>query len=127
MKKTYGKLFSVVLCVLIAVFGLLSTACGKNKLQTIDESKKNYTETEKGVPEEYESLYYDFLGGRDVMPIGGFFGPYIPHTPSVNGQILPDYITDDIFQKIADCGINAIVQYNSAMDATTKRILALGN
>lgn len=126
MKKTYGKFVSVVLCVLIALFGLLSTACGKNKLQPIDENNKNYTVTEKGTPEKYESLYYDFLGGRDVMPIGGFFGPYIPHTPSVNGQILPDYITDDIYRKIADCGINAIVQYNSATDLVTKRNLALG-
>lgn len=43
------------------------------------------------------ALTYDYLGGSDVMPIGGFYGPYSDAN-----------LTDDIFKAIADSGINLI-------------------
>ncbi len=44
-----------------------------------------------------DSLSYDYLGGKDVMPIGGFYGPYSDAT-----------ITDGMFSLIKESGINLI-------------------
>lgn len=48
------------------------------------------------------SLSYDYLGGKNVMPIGGFYGPYSDTT-----------ITDGVFQLIQESGIN-LITYTSA-------------
>jgi len=53
-----------------------------------------------------DSLTYDYLGGNSVMPIGGFYGPYSDAT-----------LTDDVFQLIADSGINLITY--SGIDAAS--------
>lgn len=55
------------------------------------------------------SQYYTYLGGKDVMPIGGFYGPYSDET-----------LTDAVYQLIADSGINLITYsgINAASDAT---------
>lgn len=57
--------------------------------------------------EEVNVLGFDFLGGEDVMPISGFYGPTLSNY-SYNGQSLPDYFTDDIFALISECGVNMI-------------------
>lgn len=44
-----------------------------------------------------DSLSYDFLGGKDVMPIGGFYGPTTDAT-----------LTDGMFKLIQESGINLI-------------------
>ena len=44
-----------------------------------------------------DALTYEYLGGNDVMPIGGFYGPYSDAT-----------ITDGMFQLIQESGINLI-------------------
>ncbi len=46
------------------------------------------------------ALTYDYLGGDDVMPISGYFGPYADSTRS--------YLTENIYQLIKDSGINII-------------------
>ncbi len=59
-------------------------------------------------PMEQEDVYtfsFDCLGGTDVMPISGFWGPSAAGY-SVDGQSLPDYYSDEIFQLLAECGIN---------------------
>lgn len=59
---------------------------------------------------EAEPVYtygFDFLGGQDVMPITGFYGP-MPSNESINGQSIPDYFTDEFWQDMADCGINLL-------------------
>lgn len=55
------------------------------------------------------SQYYAYLGGKDVMPIGGFYGPYSDET-----------LTDAVYQLIADSGINLITYsgIDAASDAT---------
>lgn len=53
-----------------------------------------------------DSLTYDYLGGNSVMSIGGFYGPYSDAT-----------LTDDVFQLIADSGINLITY--SGIDAAS--------
>lgn len=44
------------------------------------------------------AVTYDYLGGDEVMPIGGYFGPYSAKTT-----------TDEIYQWIKESGINIIV------------------
>lgn len=57
--------------------------------------------------ESSKAVSFDFIGGKDVMPIGGFFGPY-PKKVTEDGHELPDYISDEYFQLIAESGINLI-------------------
>lgn len=58
--------------------------------------------------EKSRAIIIPFIGGKDVMPITGYFGPY-PH----DYEGFPNYFTEDIFQKIADAGINLMV-YSAA-------------
>ncbi len=50
-----------------------------------------------------------------VMPIGGFYGPY--RTTDKNGTYR-DLVTDDIFQKIQDIGVNLIVASSASWSET---------
>ena len=65
-------------------------------------------------PMEAEEVYAyspNAIGGKDVMPIAGFYGPYqLGH--SYMGVSVPNYISDEIFSKLSDCGINLIKQSN---------------
>ena len=47
--------------------------------------------------------YYDFLGGDEVMPVFGFFGPF--DWPDANPNNL---LKDDVFKRIKDVGVNLI-------------------
>lgn len=58
--------------------------------------------------EQSKAIAIPFVGGKDVMPIAGYFGPY-PH----DYEHLPDYFTEEIMQLIADAGINLMV-YSAA-------------
>ena len=82
-------------------------------------------------PMEKEEVYavgFDFLGGQDVMPISGYYGP-MPSEYSYNGQSFPSQYTDDIFEKISGAGINMIhhsyTNYTSTPDLVLK-MLELG-
>ena len=48
-------------------------------------------------PEEAPAYSFEFIGGRDVMPIGGYYGPYVADY-SADAQTPPDYITDEIWE-----------------------------
>lgn len=93
------------------------TACKKEEMPkavTLYKEGASYTETVKGTPEQVNAIYYAFLAeeggladGSDVMPIGGFYAPYASGG-SVNGNEAADFLTDEIFSALADCGINAM-------------------
>lgn len=68
-------------------------------------------------PEEAPAYSFEFIGGRDVMPIGGYYGPYVTNY-SADAQTPPDYITDEIWKMIADCGVN-LMTYSIADYAST--------
>ena len=67
-----------------------------------------YNESAKGTPKAYASLTFDYLGGEDVMPIGGFYGPYASGG-SLDGNERGDLLTNEIFKLIKDAGVNMIV------------------
>ncbi len=62
--------------------------------------------------EKSRAISIDYLGGKDVMPITGYFGPYLH-----DYEHLPYYFTDEVFELIAGSGINLMV-YSAADYAT---------
>lgn len=75
--------------------------------------------------EESSAISMSFLGGKDVMPITGYIGPYI-HSYSLDGNVFPEYITDEYYQMISDAGVNLIVysftDYASAQKEVTRNL-----
>lgn len=67
-----------------------------------------YKAAVKGTPADYSSLTYEFLGGETVMPIGGFYGPYLSGG-SLDGNELKNLLSDETFSALHDAGINMIV------------------
>ena len=65
----------------------------------------SYTESDTIAENEVYALYYDIMGGSDVMPIGGFYAPYASGG-SVEGNPSPDFLTDYYYKVLSDAGIN---------------------
>lgn len=98
-----------ILCIFLGVFLLaVSFGCGGKSDMKLIESESDYVRSTRGTPEEVATLSFDIIGGADVMPIGGFYGPFTASS-SVNGQKLPDYVSDEYFAMIKEVGINLIV------------------
>lgn len=66
-----------------------------------------YSQSAAREEKEVYSLYYEYLGGEDVMPIGGF---YVPHASggSTDGNAKPDLLTDYYFDALEKAGINTL-------------------
>lgn len=91
-----------------------------------DSKAEQKVEIEPMEPEESYAVSFDLIGGKDVMPIGGFYGPYEPKE-SMNGNALPNYLTDEVYQDLADAGINLIAQaYNGGSEENIQKSLDLG-
>lgn len=76
--------------------------------------------------ENAPSLSFDIIGGDDVMPLGGFFGPYVS-SYSYEGQTQPAMINDKYYKMIQDCGVNLIVYSPSDYAAVPNSILEMLN
>jgi len=78
--------------------------------------------------EEVQAVSFDFIGGSDVMPISGYYGPYMVDY-SVDGETFPNYITDEMFKMITESGINmtnyTLTDYRTSPE-DTKKLLELG-
>ena len=98
MQKNSIFLKTVCLTLSLAIFALTFCGCG---------SKQEKTNIEPMEAEEPDVYGFEFLGGTDVMPIAGYYGP-LPSTFSVDGQSLPDYISDEFLKKISESGINLL-------------------
>lgn len=116
MNKKYRKrkvLFSVLMCAVLLV------GC------SVSEANKSETTAQVMEKEESKAIPISFIGGKDVMPIAGYFGPYV-HAYSADGNVFPEYITDEYFQLIADAGINLVVysstNYASLPNAVKKNL-----
>ena len=107
--------------ILILTLFVSLSACSFNEQQEVIEIEEMEAEQSVGTS-------FDILGGKDVMPIAGYYGPFTESFSS-NGQAIPDYVTDEYFQMIADSGVNLIV--SSMADyknnpSTIRNILDLG-
>ncbi len=86
------------------------TACGEKK-ETNEETEKKVVIEDM----ELETVYsksFDFIGGPDVMPIGGYYGP-AADIEAGDGRKLLDHYTDEVFSKIAETGVNLVLYPNA--------------
>ena len=123
------RIFSRSICIVLCGAMLLSLIGCQSKETAKNQSSGNETvKIEPMEVEEVDVVGFDFLGGTNVMPIGGFYGP-MPSSKSINGIAMPDYITDEYFKMIADCGVNLITysltNYNKTPEYAIK-MLELG-
>lgn len=79
-------------------------------------------------PEESVAISFDIIGGKDVMPLLGFYGPNVEEW-SEDGLTYPSTVNDEIYKMIADCGIN-IISYSlteaRAMSDPVQKMMDLG-
>lgn len=77
-------------------------------------------------PEESYAVSYDIIGGKDVMPVGGYFGPY-QAVSSPEAQPLPNFVTDEYMEALAEAGVNLIIHTANDTGGTAgKTLLDLG-
>ena len=106
---------------ILGAFLLMTTAaCGGGDMKLIT-SDADYVRSVRGETEEVNAVSFDIIGGDDVMPIGGFYGPFTPSS-SINGQKLPDYVSEEFFAMISDMGINLIVNAPEFFSANTSSV-----
>lgn len=97
MKNRWGK--SIISLVLVASMCLAGCASNKETVATLEPMEK----------EESNAVSFNFIGGKDVMPIGIFDGPHIS-TWNQDGNAGPNYITDEYYQMLKEAGINVVVE-----------------
>lgn len=109
----------------ILATGLLITmlfslcSCGNSEVVSIEPMNE----------EEVHSLSFDIIGGDDVMPIGGYYGPS-SKIDFDDGRKGLDHYTDEVFQLIADSGVNLLLypnaDYNYSTDYVYKELELAG-
>ena len=95
----------LVVCILLSQVG-----CSTGKENVNTESDK--VVIEKMEPEETHTLSFDVIGGKDVMPVAGYFGPYVSSF-SPNAQTHPNFYTDEFMKQIPATGVNLITYIES--------------
>lgn len=94
------------------------TGCGRQKKVEIEPME----------PEESTAISFDIIGGKDVMPITGYYGPKALEW-SEDGMAFPESINEETYQLIEDCGIN-IMAYSvteaNAVNDPVQKMLDLG-
>lgn len=81
----------------------------------LKELEREYVLTKKGKAVEFAALSFDYLGGKDVMPVGGYWGPY-RSGGEVRGHVLPNLLCEQSFCDIAEVGVNMIVRFKESAD-----------
>lgn len=106
MKKT----ISIIACASAICLAASGFGCGEEARVTSAVRYADgmyYTESKTRSYSEPASVTFGMLGD-DVMPIGGFYGPYSAGG-SMDGNDYPDYLSDRVFGQLQDCGLNTIV------------------
>lgn len=115
MKK---KIMATAVALMLG-FSALAVGCSddiQSNAVLLEEGKYFYTE--KQTPQTVNKLAFDFLGGDDVMPIGGFYGPYASGG-STNGFQFPDFVQEKYYKLLSDAGVNMVV-YSRDNDSANK-------
>lgn len=107
----------------LAVAALL-TAAGCADKKATSESQKEVVIEEMEI-ESAPTYSFDYIGGTDVMPLTGYFGPYLS-MHSYDGNEFPGTLTDEFYQAVKDCGINVLtypqIDYMTAPESTMKML-----
>lgn len=115
MKK---KILAMTVALALGISGMFA-GCSKDiKSDAVLLEEGKYFITEKQTPLPVEKFTFDFFGGDDVMPVGGFYGPYASGGSS-NGFQFPNFVQDKYYKLIADAGVNMIV-YSKDTDKSNK-------
>lgn len=105
----------VIASVLLGIMMLSLCSCGKEEIETVKPMEK----------EEVATLSFEFIGGQDVMPIAGFYGP-MTYLEGGDGRTAPNHYTDEIFSLISETGVNLLVyanaDYQKAKDYVIKEL-----
>ena len=97
-----NKLNRIIAAGLLGIMTLSLCACGKTEqVVKIEPMKK----------EEVYTLGFDFLGGKDVLPIGGYYGP-AAQIDGGDARLAPDHYTDEFYSLIQESGVNLLVYPN---------------
>lgn len=102
--KNRNRMWSLLLVLVLCISQMLGCAATSS-----GEQVKQVTPLEK---EKSNAVSYSFIGGKDVMPLQGFYGPYAAYR-SADGNVLPDYFDEKYFKLIAEAGIN-VINYSDA-------------
>ena len=73
--------------------------------------------------EDSVAVSYDIIGGKDVMPFGTQWGPYMHTALSEDGQMPPYMITDEMWSDLSDMGINLL--FHNADDYNVNKELIM--
>jgi hypothetical protein len=123
MKK--GKMKRVVPLVLAMTFVFAFTSCGESESASLvtDENKDNlkYTVAKTWDYEPYATCYYSNLG-EDVMPIIGMWSPWDAELV-YGGQRIPNLATDEMYQAIAESGVNVMFNNNVKYDKEPEKVM----
>lgn len=126
MKKLIKQiiLFALTLSMLFTV-----VACGATQDLVAYTDGVEYVVSEKGEVLPYATFSYDLIGGRDVMPIGGFHGPY-KSGGSVDGIDFPNFYEEKYIKLLSEAGVNVIVYSSTIAEASmndVENVLKLGD
>ena len=98
MINKHGK-FAMIISLLLCI--LLLVGCATEMTEQ---------ETKEVIPMEAEesvAVSFSSIGGSDVMPISGYYGPYATYF-SADANVPPNFISDEYFKAIAEAGLNLI-------------------
>lgn len=120
------------LSLLLCSIALLTSCSFKEKETLTDEvgsdASSETTSDTVMEPEESKAISFDFIGGKDVMPLGAYYGPHL-YNVCWDGNETPQLITEEQFQQAAELGINLFVKCEvekSDFDKTIYDILKFG-
>lgn len=74
--------------------------------------------------EPVPALSFDIIGGNDVMPIAGYYGPHLS-LYSQNGEAQPELITEEYYEMIKECGVNLIVYSTTDYEYTPDALVQM--
>lgn len=107
-----NRLKRVVAAGLMGIMMLSLCACGKKEVVSIEPMQG----------EEVYTLGFDFLGGKDVLPIGGYFGP-AAYLDGGDTRTTPDHYTDEFYSLIQESGVNLLVYPNGDWQGAREEVL----
>lgn len=96
MKNKYSRWTIIgVLSLMIAL--LVGCSSDSEQVSTVKPMDK----------EESPAISFNIIGGKDVMPIGGFYGAHL-YNYCWDGNELPDNLNDEMFEMYKDLGLNML-------------------
>ena len=117
-----NKFLSKLICLFLSIVTLVLSFSG------CSDSDKPDVSIEAMDLEEVYTFSFDCIGGKDVMPIAGYYGPQA-NNGAINGQRYPNHFTDAIMSAISECGVNIITANGANYESYpeyTKQLLDLG-